>query len=56
MAAIILNNSQDGVDAEILCDESGNNLVFDSVDEADAWRWDNPSEIGATSRILDLDD
>jgi hypothetical protein len=56
MTAIILNNSQSGESAHIICDDEGNNLVFDSVEEADSWRWDNPSELSEESRILDLDD
>lgn len=56
MAVIILNHSQDGERAEVLCDQNGYNRVFHSVEEADAWRWDNFGEVASTSRIIDLDD
>ena len=56
MAAIILNNALDGKSAEIIQDDSGENMVFSSVEEADTWCWENSRRLGSAFRIIDLDD
>ena len=56
MAAIILNDSKDARNAEIIRDENGNNRVFPTVQAAADWQDDNDIQIAEYSRILDLDD
>lgn len=57
MAAIILLDADQPYGVEIIKDGDGENLVFDSVEHADSWTWENSKRIGgSTFRIIDLDD
>lgn len=55
MTAIILINADDPYFIEVLQDDDGfNNLIFDSVEDADMWLQKN-AECGWCTRIIDLD-
>ena len=56
MAAIVLGCCSIGETAFIVKDENGDNRVFDSVEDADAWNWNNANELGGCFRIIDLDE
>lgn len=53
MTAIILTWDE-GEDIEILSDGSGKQLTFKTVEKADSWAWDNPSEIKDNLKIVEL--
>jgi hypothetical protein len=54
MSAIILMNADDAECAYIKDDGNGNNLVFDTAEDADAWIQEK-ARCGWLTRIIDLD-
>lgn len=55
MSAIILTWDEDE-DIHIVSNEFGTNIVFDSVENADEWSWNNSGMIGNYQKIIDLDE
>lgn len=55
MAAIILLHADDAKCTEIISDDYGCNLVFNSAEDADSWLCKN-ARVGWCTRIIDLDD
>ena len=56
MSVIILATCDTGKTAMIVKNKDGTNRTFGSVDEADAWAWDNARELGNCFRIINLGD
>ena len=55
MSAIILtwNNPKR---VRIVSDDNGKPVVYDSVQDADAWSWDHADKIAQFMKIVDLDE